>query len=364
MLALDLSGIGVRSTNRRPSPFKRALARAPMLRLYRDLAVSAQAVRATADYDLFISMVYVLPAFSRARRGVVLCQFPYQRDSRPRRGGVLRPVAALYSWPYRSARRLVFGGEIDDFDAVICQSEYVQRWVRRLWQRDSLVINPPIDVPEEEPDWDSKGRLIVSVGRFFAGGHSKRHDVMVQAFRRICDSGETGWELHLAGSVHRDRPADVEYFERVVELARGYPVHLHTDASLEEVRDLYWRAGIYWHAAGFGADENRDPARLEHFGMTTAEAMAHGAVPVAIGRGGQPEVVEEGVTGYLWNAEEELRARTVELMRDPALRRRLGAAARMASHRFSRAEFKRRMREALQPLVHELEGLDATRRPG
>ena len=37
------------------------------LRLYRDLLVSAQAARSTRRYDLFLSMVYVLPAFTRAR---------------------------------------------------------------------------------------------------------------------------------------------------------------------------------------------------------------------------------------------------------------------------------------------------------
>jgi len=79
MLGLNLRHIAVRTTNREPSRLKRALARLPTLRIYRDLIVSAQAAPATARYDLFISMVYVLPAFSRARRSVLLCQFPYEQ---------------------------------------------------------------------------------------------------------------------------------------------------------------------------------------------------------------------------------------------------------------------------------------------
>jgi glycosyltransferase involved in cell wall biosynthesis len=353
MLGLDLSGVTLRSTNSEPGRLKRLAARLPTLRLYRDLLVSAQAAPLTARYDLFISMVYVLPAFTRARRSVMLCQFPYERRLDIERSRGPRQLFKLYLWPYWRLRRAVFGGEVDGFQLIICQSEYVREWVSRLWQRESEVVNPPIDVPEQEPDWDAKEKLIVSVGRFFTGGHSKRHDVMVRAFRQLCDDGHQGWELHLVGSVHRERDVDREYFERVQELARGYPVHIHTDVPREKVEELYRRASVYWHAAGYGADADKDPAALEHFGMTTAEAMGHGAVPVAIGRGGQREVVDDGVTGYLWESIPMLKQRTSELMADPALRRRMGQAAREASFRYSRQEFKRRMSEALAPMLAE-----------
>jgi glycosyltransferase involved in cell wall biosynthesis len=351
MLGLDLGGITLRSTNSEPGRLKRLAARLPTLRLYRDLLVSAQAAPLTARYDLFISMVYVLPAFTRARRSVMLCQFPYERRLNIDRPRVPNSLFKLYLWPYWRVRRAVFGGEVDGFQLIVCQSQYVREWVRRLWERESAVVNPPIDVPEGEPDWGAKEKLIVSVGRFFTGGHSKRHDVMVRAFRQLCDEGHEGWELHLAGSVHRERPVDREYFDRVMELARGYPVHVHTDVPREKVEDLYRRASIYWHAAGYGADADRHPAALEHFGMTTAEAMGHGAVPVAIGLGGQPEVVEDGVSGYLWESMPRLKQRTAELMADADLRRKMGEAARRASFRYSRHEFKRRMSELLEPML-------------
>jgi glycosyltransferase involved in cell wall biosynthesis len=351
MLGLDLGGITLRSTNAQPGRLKRLAARLPTLRLYRDLLVSAQAAPLTARYDLFISMVYVLPAFTRARRSVMLCQFPYERRLDIDRPRGPKHLFRLYLWPYWRLRRSVFGGEVDGFQLIVCQSEYVREWVSRLWGRDSAVVNPPIDVPDQEPDWNAKEKLIVSVGRFFTGGHSKRHDVMIRAFRQLCDDGHEGWELHLAGSVHRERDVDREYFERVQELARGYPVHIHTDVPREKVEDLYRRASIYWHAAGYGADADRDPAALEHFGMTTAEAMSYGAVPIAIGRGGQTEVVEDGVTGHLWESIPMLKQRTAELMGDSERRRRMGEAGRRASFRYSRREFKRRMAQALEPML-------------
>jgi glycosyltransferase involved in cell wall biosynthesis len=344
MLGLDLSGISFRSTNPTDGGGRSWLARYHGLRVLRDLAVSAQAARLTAAYDLLVSMVYVLPAFSHARRSVILCQFPYPLRNTPAQSVV---------------KRLLLGRGIDDFQLVIAQSEYVRGWVRRLWQREALVVNPPIDVPAEEPDWGAKERLILSVGRFFTGGHSKRHDVLVQAFRDLVDAGGAeGWELVLAGSLHDD-PADLAYFRRVQDLARGYPVSIRTDVSGEELAGLYRRASIYWHAAGYGVEMERQPANLEHFGMTTAEAMAAGAVPVVIARGGQPEVVESGVSGYLWSEPSQLVAQTRALLADDALRQRVGAAARSRSHRFSRPEFKRRMAAALKPLVEELEAMAA-----
>ncbi|MBO0727851.1 MAG: glycosyltransferase family 4 protein [Acidimicrobiaceae bacterium] len=359
MLGLDLRGIRIRANNPGPSRLKRRLARIPTLRLYRDLVVSAQAVPETARYDLFISMVYVLPAFSRARRGVILCQFPYERrlklvDS-PRFGG---PLFDLYSRPYWALRHHLFAGEIDAFQQIICQSDYVRRWVRNIWHRDSMVINPPIDVPVDEPRWDRKQNIILSVGRFFAGGHSKRHDVMVRAFREMYDAGHTDWELHLVGSVQMDKSDDCEYFAEVVSLTSGYPIRLHVDVPGEQVEDLYRRASIYWHAAGYGVDEERHPSQLEHFGMTTAEAMGHGVTPVAIARGGQPEVVQDGVNGYLWRTTDELKGRTIELMQSHELRRRLGDEARRSVARFSRQRFKEKMIEALTPVISELRGDD------
>src|SRR5205823_5099506 len=186
-------------------------------------------------------------------------------------------------------------------------------------------------------------------GRFFTGGHEKRHDLMARAFRELCDAGLTGWELHLAGSVHRDGH-NAHYFETVRQLAEGYPIHLHPDAPYAQVQDLYRRASIYWHAAGYQANGG-DPAAQEHFGMTTAEAMGYGAVPVAIGSGGQPEVVQDGVDGYLWTDIDQLKAKTLALVNDPQLRQRLGVKARAASQRFSRQRFVRQIVAALAPLV-------------
>ena len=75
---------------------------------------------------------------------------------------------------------------------------------------------------------------------------------------------------------------------------------LHVDSSGAELDALYRGAAVYWHATGLDEDIDDDPVRAEHFGITTVEAMSAGAVPVVIAAGGQPEIVRDGVDGFLF----------------------------------------------------------------
>lgn len=352
-LNLDLSGIELHATNSRVTWAHRGaasvLSRAP---LYRDLLLSGLAVRFTRQYDLFLPMVYVHPVFSRARCTVMLCQFPY--TYRPIRFGPTGLVKRVYRLPYHALRAAFLGDEIAGVDRVICQSGYVARFIREYWNLEPAVINPPIDVPSREPDWAAKAPIVLAVGRFFRGGHNKRHDLMIQAFRELCDGGLRGWELHLAGSVH-DHGVSAGYFDYLTEMSRDYPIYLHGNAPYEKLQDLYCRASIFWHAAGYGADPAVSPASLEHFGMSTAEAMANGAVPVVIAAGGQLEIVDGGKDGFLWSTPAELRALTLRLIERPSLRKSLGAAARKRSCAFARERFKGEMVAQLSQFVGELE---------
>lgn len=344
-LGLDLHDVMLRATNPAAGPggARRRLARIPALERLRNLAVSYQAVKASADYDLWISMVYVLPAATRARSGIILCQFPYRLPA----GRGPRALAM------KALRRALFAREVADFDGVIAQSEYTRSWVRRLWDRDAVVVNPPVDVPARGPDLEAKERIVLSVGRFFAGGHSKRHDVMARAFRQLVDGGHDGWELHLVGSLHND-PDDRRYFDEVTRLAEGYPIHIHTDAPRALLEDLYRRASFYWHAAGYGVDVEAHPAELEHFGMTTVEAMGRGSVPVVFGRGGQVEIIRDGVDGRLWLELDDLARITAGLIDDGEQRRRLAHAARERGLEFSSTRFRERIVAALRPHLDAL----------
>jgi len=68
----------------------------------------------------------------------------------------------------------------------------------------------------------------------------------------------------------------------------------------------------------------------EAFGLVLAEAMAFGKPIVATRVGGIPEVVDDGVTGFLVARGDTaaLAEKFVMLARDPDLRQRLGRAGR------------------------------------
>jgi glycosyltransferase involved in cell wall biosynthesis len=72
------------------------------------------------------------------------------------------------------------------------------------------------------------------------------------------------------------------------------------------------------------------PSRRDGYPVACAEAMAHGRPVVATAVGGLPDMVVDGETGLLVPPGDapSLRAAVDRLLADPALRRRLGAAAR------------------------------------
>ena len=234
------------------------------------------------------------------------------------------------------------------YDLIWAISAFTQRWIAAYWDLPSTILYPPVDVRRFAPH--SKRPQILSVGRFFAHNHNKKHLVMIEQFRALVDAGLTGWELHLAGGStagvqHQD------YLRRVHAAAQGYPIHIHVDIAHSRLVDLYGSSSIYWHASGYGEDEARHPARFEHFGITAVEAMAAGCAPVLIGHGGLAELVRHGEDGYLWYTTDELRGHTLRLIQDSTLRSRIAQAALVSSRRFDVAAFEAGVDRSLAPLL-------------
>lgn len=230
---------------------------------------------------------------------------------------------------------------------ILAISEFTRYWIRRYWSRDSELLYPPVAVEAFAPR--AKRNLILTAGRLFAGGHNKKHIPMIVAFKQLVDGGLRDWEFHIAGNVGVER-VDRDYFRQVQAAARGYPIVLHPNASADELKALYGAAKIYWHASGYGEDEQRDPIKFEHFGITTVEAMAAGAVPVVIGKAGQREVIEPETSGLHWRTLKELEAQTRRVIADDALWARLSRGAIERSRAFSRAAFDARVRALMDGL--------------
>lgn len=237
-------------------------------------------------------------------------------------------------------------GWVRSYDAVLANSAFTRSWVQRLWGVDTAVLHPPATMHKPGP----KEAVILNVGRFFGAqrGHSKKQLELVEAFKRLVDAGgASNWSLHLAGGC---ADADRHYLEQVKQRAEGYPVEVHVNATGNELASLYGRASIYWHASGLGEDLDRHPERAEHFGITTAEAMSAGAVPVVIGIAGQLETVRHGIDGYHFRSLDGLVAMTRQLIDDDRLRANMSESSQQRALRFSPEAFARTLNELVDRL--------------
>jgi glycosyltransferase involved in cell wall biosynthesis len=307
--------------------------------LYVDRKQDRERAQFTADYDVFINLSNSIPNYCLADHGILLLQMPYIEGDRRRKENTWRSRVRSHVLGSHLTMEEVL--KLRSYERKVANSEFTKRWIRRLWNVDSDVIYTGLDTSIFLPA--EKRNIILAVGRFQPAIFCKNQHVLVECFKQMCDEGMAGWEFHLAGGVS-EKAEEREYLQRVCAAAEGYPVVIHANAGFDELRKSYSRARIFWHATGFGEDEEKAPWRMEHFGLTTVEAMAAGCVPIVINRGGQPEIVTDGTDGFLWNDLDELKLRTRQVINSPELEKKLRIMAADTSTRFDKSIFQRNIR--------------------
>jgi glycosyltransferase involved in cell wall biosynthesis len=299
-------------------------------------------------FDLFINCQGWSAIPCPAPAGIYMCMFPHDRKGELH-GNHGR--GALYELYARLGNRVVGMTDevLDSYDVITANSAFTADWIRQLWRRPAEVVYSACeDMGPPAP----KERMIVHTGRFVPEDRNdyKHQGTLIEAFRGMPRLHREGWELHLTGTLLSDADS-LNSFRRLKEAARGLPVCLHPSVGFEELRGLYRRACIYWHATGYGQSAEKHPGKQEHFGITTVEAMSAGAVPVVINSGGQRESVVHGFCGFLWNDLDELKRYTCQLADDPALLEALSRNALARSARFSRAAFADRVEALVERLL-------------
>ncbi len=204
-----------------------------------------------------------------------ICQFPFDRES-------------------------FFGKAIpfvEDYQYV-CYSDFVKTHILRGAAIESsrvAVLAPVIQSYERSV---VKEKIIVSVGRFFAGGHCKNQQLLIEAFKRLVTSGQFGdWKLILVGSTRPEHEHRM-YYRQCRDAAVGLNVEIIPDASFDVLGDIYARAAVYWHGSGLGVDPLVHPERLEHFGITPLEAASAGCQVFVPDAGGPSEIAKRAPANF------------------------------------------------------------------
>lgn len=234
--------------------------------------------------------------------------------------------------------------KLKNMKSVVCNSQFVKHFIDMKFNIDSKVISPSVDIPLIEK---KKENLILTVGRFTQAMNHKKQDRMIRLFQTLYNQKKLkNWKFVLIGSYLAD---DRDFVGMLQKMVKGYPIEIITNASRDTVIDYFAKAKIYWHATGFEEDLIRHPERSEHFGISTVEAMIEGAVPVVFNGGGQPEIVENGKNGYLWETPEELEQHTLDLIHNVSLRNRLSEEARHIQTKFSKQRFCESVNRLIMP---------------
>src|SRR5205823_3161849 len=128
-------------------------------------------------------------------------------------------------------------------------------------------------------------------------------------------------QLVMIGSLADDDPEGQEYFDRTKKHA-GDDKDVFLFTNLDGVKDR--EVNAFQRASEVVIQKSL----REGFGLVVAEGLWKG-IPVVAGKvGGIVIQIQDGISGYLVTSPEECAARSLDLLRDPALRKRMAAAGR------------------------------------
>ncbi len=197
--------------------------------------------------------------------------------------------------------------KLKTIDQIIVNSQFTKKIIDQEYGVGSLVVYPPVSLIKS-PISITKQPLILSVGRFEPSLNIKKQDILIQAFKQLSPK-IPNWSLVLAGGA---KEGAMRWVQQLKEMATGFPIEIKPNLTYTELQKLYQQATIYWHAAGYGVDEQKNPELVEHFGITTVEAISAGCLPLVVPKGGQPEIITDST--FHWQTLDELIQKTKSMI--------------------------------------------------
>lgn len=190
--------------------------------------------------------------------------------------GVLNPLIRLGMPLFIPSQRKADYQAAQDVDVFIANSTETAARIKKYYGRTSTVVHPPVGVDRFTPGRE-RDDYYVTVGRQVP---YKRHDLAVAACAKL------GIPLKVFGNGPEH--------EKLKQLAAGkryiqFYSDRFTDASDEKLEHALN------HAKGFIF------AAEEDFGIVSVEALAAGAPVIGYNKAGTKDIVEDGVSGILFN---------------------------------------------------------------
>ena len=195
----------------------------------------------------------------------------YLKESNLAKGikGLFAKVSLHYirMWDISSANRP---------DYYIANSNYIASRIKKIYNREATVINPPVDIDKFELT-DKKENYYLTVGRFVP---YKKVDIIAEAFSMMPDK-----RLIIVGNGDD---------EDKVKSKAGKNVEFVDYQTGDKLKEYFRKAKAFVFAAE------------EDFGITVIEAMACGTPVIALNKGGTAETVVDGINGIHFNEQTAL----------------------------------------------------------
>jgi glycosyltransferase involved in cell wall biosynthesis len=208
------------------------------------------------------------------------------------------------------------------FDRILAVSQFSAAQLRSPPERTRIVYGGA-DPGRHRPRPGERRAGVLFVGRLTP---HKGVDVLIRALPPDTTLTVVGSEGHDPREPERDYPALLR------SLAARRRVRFVGAVDDEELARLYCTAAVVVIPSVERTCFGRRVVVSELLGLVALEAMASGTPVIASRLGGLPEIVEDGVTGYLVPPGDVagLRERLTQVLADPVAAARLGSNARKA----------------------------------
>jgi GT2 family glycosyltransferase len=236
----------------------------------------------TKSFDIFVNSTYQSSLISKAPSSYFILNFPQKFVTKEFK-------EAYYFLP---------------------NSEYVHKWMKIFWGNEvrSSIYFPLDSISDDylksKINFKTKNKAIISIGRYFYGGHSKKQIEVLKAFNA---SNIKEFRLIFLGGLDEGNKFSQGYYERLLSLAaNNKSVQIDNNVSMDRIYTAYAKALFYMSGSGINESEFEYPDRFEHFGIAVLEAACMGCIPIVHNVGGPSELVDKLGVGYKFSSHADL----------------------------------------------------------